>query len=58
MNPHYFHNHEWMDHHFKMHSVWCDGICTWCYLDMTQAEIEAAGEDEVFGGLHGDGAHK
>lgn len=43
--PHDFHVHVWMDHHFKEHQVWCNGICDWCY---------------PFDGMnqHGPGAHK
>lgn len=29
--PHQFHNHTWIDMHFKNQSVWCPGLCTWCH---------------------------
>lgn len=49
-----------MDQHFKEHSEWCDGVCTWCFRNSTPEDIEnLADHDGLFGyGLHGDGAHK
>lgn len=48
MEPHEFHFHEWMDHHFKMHQKWCDGICEWCFRDGVPDNKP----------LHGNGRHK
>lgn len=44
-DPHTFHEHVWMDHHFNEHRVWCNGVCRYChpFEDMKQ---------------HGPGAHK